>query len=92
MFAGTSTYSDEDGTTRRNSANSLSPCSGTIEPIDCDRSRIAQLFSNLLGNALSYGAPNQPVRVRAVYEAGSFELSISNTGEPIPPAALERLF
>jgi sigma-B regulation protein RsbU (phosphoserine phosphatase) len=63
-----------------------------IDPIHCDRARIAQLFSNLLGNALSYGSPNQPVRVRAVCDAGHFELSVSNTGEPIPSAALERLF
>ena len=33
-------------------------------PVDCDRARIAQLFSNLLGNALTYGSPDQPIRVR----------------------------
>lgn len=63
-----------------------------MEPINCDRARIAQLLSNLLGNALTYGAVNQPVQVRAVSGAGSFELSVSNAGEPIPSAALERLF
>jgi signal transduction histidine kinase len=62
------------------------------EPINCDRARIAQLFSNLLGNALTYGSADQPVRVRAISNAGSFELSVANAGEPIPPAALERLF
>jgi signal transduction histidine kinase len=63
-----------------------------IEPINCDRARIAQLFSNLLGNALSYGCVDQPVRVRAARGAGRFELSVANAGEPIPAAALERLF
>jgi signal transduction histidine kinase len=63
-----------------------------IEPVNCDRPRIAQLFSNLLGNALSYGSSNQPIRVRAISEVGSFELSVANAGEPIPPAALEHLF
>jgi signal transduction histidine kinase len=62
------------------------------EPIDCDRGRIAQLLSNLLSNALSYGDDDQPVRVEASSGAGSFELSVANAGEPIPPAALERLF
>jgi signal transduction histidine kinase len=62
------------------------------EPIHCDRPRIAQLFSNLLGNAFTYGAVDQPIRVRAVSDEGSFELSVANAGEPIPPAALERLF
>jgi signal transduction histidine kinase len=62
------------------------------QPVDCDRSRIAQLFSNLLANALTYGAAEEPVRVRAVTSRGVFELSVANGGEPIPPAAVERLF
>jgi signal transduction histidine kinase len=63
-----------------------------VEPIHCDRSRLAQLFSNLLSNALSYGSVDQPVRVRATSDEGIFELSVANAGEPIPTAALERLF
>lgn len=62
------------------------------EPVHCDRSRIAQLFSNLLSNALAYGSVDEPVRVEAKSGAGNFELSVANAGEPIPPAALERLF
>ena len=62
------------------------------EPVECDRGRIAQLFSNLLGNALSYGTPDMPVRVRAFTDAGIFELSVANSGDPIPEAAMERLF
>jgi signal transduction histidine kinase len=61
-------------------------------PVYCDRARIAQLFSNLLGNALKYGAENAPIRVRAVADRGRFELSVANLGEPIPSVALERLF
>lgn len=61
-------------------------------PVDCDRGRIGQLVSNLVGNALSHGASNQPVRVRAATEDGLFKLSVANGGEPIPEAALERLF
>jgi signal transduction histidine kinase len=63
-----------------------------MEPVNCDRARIAQLFSNLLGNALSYGAADQSVRVRARSGEGNFELSVTNVGEPIPAAALEHLF
>lgn len=62
------------------------------DPIVCDQTRIAQLLSNLLGNALNYGAAGQPIHVRARTDAGMFELSVANAGEPIPPAALERLF
>jgi len=58
-------------------------------PVDCDRSRIGQLVSNLVGNALSHGSSNEPVRVRAETANGLFRFSVANGGEPIPPAALE---
>jgi sigma-B regulation protein RsbU (phosphoserine phosphatase) len=61
-------------------------------PVNCDRGRIGQLLSNLVGNALSHGATNEPVRVRAATEDGLFKLSVANGGEPIPQAAMERLF
>ena len=62
------------------------------QPIDCDRGRIAQLFSNLLNNALTHGSQDAPIRVRAFCAEGHFELSIANAGEPIPPAAVGHLF
>ena len=61
-------------------------------PVNCDRIRIGQLVSNLIGNALTHGAPNQPVRVGASTEAGIFELWVANAGDPIPDAAMEKLF
>lgn len=61
-------------------------------PVSCDTGRIAQLLSNLLANAVTYGQPDQPVRVVARSDAERFELSVSNAGEPIPEAALKRLF
>jgi sigma-B regulation protein RsbU (phosphoserine phosphatase) len=61
-------------------------------PVDCDRTRIGQLASNLIGNALTHGAPDQPVRVGAKTSGGTFELRVANAGEPIPAAAMERLF
>ncbi len=61
-------------------------------PIDCDPGRIAQLFSNLLGNALTHGKADSPVRVRAAIDRDAFELSVANAGEPITPAAMKGLF
>jgi sigma-B regulation protein RsbU (phosphoserine phosphatase) len=61
-------------------------------PVDCDRTRIGQLVSNLVGNAVSHGAANEPVRVRASTEDGLFKLSVANTGDPIPEAAMGKLF
>jgi signal transduction histidine kinase len=60
--------------------------------VACDRHRMAQLFSNLLANALTHGAADGPVRVRAFTDENRFELSVANSGDPIPPATLERLF
>ena len=62
------------------------------EPVNCDRARIAQLFSNLLGNAITYGTPDEPIRVQATASGGMFGLSVANGGRPIPPLAMEYLF
>jgi sigma-B regulation protein RsbU (phosphoserine phosphatase) len=62
------------------------------EPVNCDRTRIGQLASNLIGNALTHGAPDQPVSVGARTERGEFRLWVSNAGEPIPSATMEKLF
>ncbi|HEX8146685.1 MAG TPA: GAF domain-containing sensor histidine kinase [Pyrinomonadaceae bacterium] len=61
-------------------------------PVHCDGARIAQMFSNLLANALTHGDPSGPVRVRARRDGGGFELSVSNLGDPIPPETIRRLF
>lgn len=62
------------------------------EAIDCDRVRMGQLLSNLLGNALTHGAKDQPVRVMAEAAGGQLIIAVANGGEPIPATALERLF
>lgn len=61
-------------------------------PVDCDRTRVGQLVSNLVGNALSHGAANRPVQVFASTANGLFELSVTNGGKPIPAAAMDKLF
>jgi signal transduction histidine kinase len=61
-------------------------------PVPCDGARIAQLFSNLLGNAISHGDATRPVVVRASTDAASFELSVTNAGRRIPDDTLPHLF
>jgi sigma-B regulation protein RsbU (phosphoserine phosphatase) len=63
-----------------------------MEPVNCDRNRIAQLLSNLLGNAVAHGAANMPIRAQARSDGKTLELSVANAGDPIDPAAFERLF
>lgn len=61
-------------------------------PIDCDKSRIGQLLSNLIGNALTHGAIDWPVRVDAFADEEVLRISVANAGKPIPPAAMKQLF
>jgi signal transduction histidine kinase len=61
-------------------------------PVDCDPIRIGQLFSNLLANALTYGSSDKPISVEARTDAGTFTLSVANSGPPIPTAALAQIF
>ena len=76
---------DHDG---RTIETDIAPC----EPVDCDPSRIAQMLSNLIGNALTHGARVQPVRIAAKTDAAALTISVSNGGAAIPAAAMERLF
>lgn len=62
------------------------------ESVFCDPGRIGQLLSNLLGNAVVHGAPGTPIDVEAKVKDGTFELSVRNAGDPIPDAALAKLF
>jgi signal transduction histidine kinase len=61
-------------------------------PVSVDHARIAQMLSNLLGNALSHGAPGTPVQVVATTRDGIFALSVANAGTPIAPEARAGLF
>lgn len=63
-----------------------------LDRIRCDSDRLAQLFSNLLANALVHGADNGPIRASARIEAGNLLLSVNNPGQPIPPDRLSQLF
>jgi sigma-B regulation protein RsbU (phosphoserine phosphatase) len=62
------------------------------DPVNCDRTRIGQMVSNLLGNALTHGSPDSPVKIVASTDNGMFMLWIANAGEPIPDAAMANLF
>ena len=62
------------------------------QPVNCDRTRLGQLVSNLIGNALTHGAPDKPVRVGASTQGGIFEFWVANEGDPIPEAAMDKLF
>jgi signal transduction histidine kinase len=62
------------------------------ELVNCDLGRIAQLLSNLLGNALTHGDPQSPVLLRASVEDRMLTVHVSNRGTPIPDSAMTMLF
>jgi signal transduction histidine kinase len=62
------------------------------EPVACDPARIAQLFSNLLGNALVHGVADNAITVRAETRGDEFELEVANASARIPSETLDRLF
>jgi signal transduction histidine kinase len=57
-----------------------------------DPGRVGQLLSNLIGNALTHGAPDGPIRVWTAVNGNQFELSVANRGEPIPADLVKDLF
>ena len=61
-------------------------------PVACDTGRMAQMFSNLLSNALNHGSETEPVRATARAHDGDFVLSVANAGPALEPQTLELLF
>jgi signal transduction histidine kinase len=62
------------------------------QPVIADSHRIAQLLANLLNNAMTHGAADQPVSITAISDKEGFELSVTNAGPPIPLDKMDRLF
>jgi signal transduction histidine kinase len=62
-------------------------------PAYCDAKRIAQVVSNLVGNAVQHSAPQSVIRVQLGWDgAGGNALSVHNDGPAIPEALRLRIF
>jgi signal transduction histidine kinase len=57
-----------------------------------DEDRIAQVFSNLIGNALQYGAKDAPVTVRIRSDNDDIIATVNNKGAPIAADKLATIF
>ena len=57
-----------------------------------DGDRLAQVFTNLIGNAVQHGAPDSPIRVVARGLPKEVQVSIHNDGPFIPKERLAYLF
>ena len=67
--------------------NETARISGQFDP-----DRMAQVFSNLIGNALRHGDSTLPIHVSLFSEAGVSRFSVHNSGEPIPADVMPYLF
>ena len=62
------------------------------EPFTCDPDRIAQVVSNLLGNAIGHGDTSRPIRVSTLDDGPTIRITVTNAGAPISDTVLEELF
>lgn len=63
-----------------------------VDPVVCDPDRIAQLLSNLLGNAVFHGEQDGAIRVHARDAGPNLLISITNRGGQISDKVQENLF
>jgi signal transduction histidine kinase len=61
-------------------------------PVVCDLSRLQQLLSNLIANAIAYGTRATPIVVCAFLENDEAVLSVANQGAVIAQADLDLMF
>lgn len=59
---------------------------------DCDRQRIVQVLSNLVGNAIKFSPEGSSVRLEATANEREILLAVSDHGPGIAPADRERVF
>jgi sigma-B regulation protein RsbU (phosphoserine phosphatase) len=62
------------------------------DPVFCDPQRLAQLGANLLSNAVTHGAREEPVVFEAQTTGNELRIAVSNGGAPIPENARDQLF
>ncbi|MDR7416423.1 MAG: ATP-binding protein [Armatimonadota bacterium] len=65
---------------------------GDLPRVRADPDRVAQILTNLLGNALRYTPSGGRVMVRAWRTGGEVALAVSDTGIGIPPEHLPHVF
>lgn len=63
-----------------------------VPPVAGDRAQLSQVLHNLIVNALKYGRPDTPVRIRIGRAGGNMvALHVIDQGEGIPPEHLPRV-
>jgi two-component system, OmpR family, sensor kinase len=63
-----------------------------VRPITGDNDRLAQVFTNLIDNAITHTPSGGEVRVSAMHAPGGVQIAISDTGKGIPAEDKRRIF
>ncbi|GAB4448870.1 MAG: hypothetical protein OHK0041_09690 [Anaerolineales bacterium] len=63
-----------------------------LPPVRGDGDRLAQVFTNLLDNALKFTPPGGNIVLSAEKAGAALELTVTDTGSGVPPEALPHLF
>ena len=76
----------------RGNVEPLNAISYTLPPVQADPDMLMRVFSNLCDNALRHTPPGGKVVVDAKQDAAQMLVSVTDSGEGIPTAALPRVF
>ena len=60
--------------------------------LNCDKRRVLQVFSNILGNAVKFTSPAGKITIRASIDARHAQFAVSDTGPGIATEQLSRVF
>ena|ERR1019366_2219577 len=60
--------------------------------VDADADMLTRVFSNLCDNALQHTPPHGVVTIEALPHGNVLAIAVTDTGQGIPPAALDRVF
>lgn len=57
-----------------------------------DEERIAQVFSNLIGNAIQHGITSSPIKINLTSSQNRVFIRVANKGKPIPASKIKHIF
>ncbi len=61
-------------------------------PVECDRERIEQVLSNLLGNAIKFTSPGGKIRIRCRQASDGVQVEVADTGCGIKAEDMPHIF
>ena len=63
-----------------------------LPPLLGDGDRLAQVFTNLVENALKFTPAGGSITLRAIHDRGEIQVAVDDTGRGIPPEAVPHIF